>query len=184
MEPHYFIAVTLPSHIKEILANYKEEMKDNLLFRSWVHQEDYHITLSFLGSAGQEQLQGIEKGLQLLRNTPELDLVLQNFATFGRPESPRIFWAGINENQALFELQKQVHTICENNGFSLETRPYHPHITVARKWVGEEEFYLNNVQQMKKVSFQADTVALYQSNVKDTPKYKPIAEIKLQKSKV
>ncbi len=29
--------------------------------------------------------------------------------------------------------------MCEENGFSLETRPYHPHITVARKWVGEEK---------------------------------------------
>ncbi|MEY8349022.1 RNA 2',3'-cyclic phosphodiesterase [Bacillus cereus] len=184
MVPHYFLAVTLPNHVKEILANYKDVMKDKLPFRSWVHKEDYHITLAFLGSATQEQLQGIEKGLQLLANIPELELALQNFSTFGLVESPRIFWAGLQENQALFDLQKQVHAICERNGFSLETRPYHPHITVARKWVGEEKFNLKDLKQLETVLFQADTITLYESHVHQTPKYKPIYEIKLQNLKV
>ncbi|PFK46008.1 RNA 2',3'-cyclic phosphodiesterase [Bacillus cereus] len=184
MVPHYFLAVTLPNHVKEILANYKEVMKDKLPFRSWVHKEDYHITLAFLGSATQEQLQGIEKELQLLVNTPELNLALQNFSTFGLIESPRIFWAGLKENQALVSVQKQVHAICERNGFSLETRPYHPHITVARKWVGEEKFNLKDLKQLETVVFQADTITLYESHVHQTPKYKPIYEIKLQNLKV
>lgn len=184
MVPHYFLAVTLPNHVKEILANYKEVMKDKLPFRSWVHKEDYHITLAFLGSATQEQLQGIEKELQLLVNTPELNLALHNFSTFGLIESPRIFWAGLKENQALVSVQKQVHVICERNGFSLETRPYHPHITVARKWVGEEEFNLKDLKQLETVLFQADTITLYESHVHQTPKYKPIYEIKLQNFKV
>lgn len=47
MEPHYFVAITLPNHIKEVLSNYREEMQEELPFRSWVHKEDYHITLSF-----------------------------------------------------------------------------------------------------------------------------------------
>ncbi|MCI0763805.1 RNA 2',3'-cyclic phosphodiesterase [Bacillus sp. TL12] len=184
MVPHYFLAVTLPNHIKERLASYKEEMKDKLPFRSWVHKEDYHITLAFLGSATQEQLQGIEKGLQLLVNTPELNLTLQNFSTFGLVESPRIFWAGLQENQALFDLQKQVHAICERNGFSLETRPYHPHITVARKWMGEEKFNPTTLKPMDAVLFQANTITLYESHVHQTPKYRSICEIKLQNFKV
>ncbi|MBE7102537.1 RNA 2',3'-cyclic phosphodiesterase [Bacillus cereus] len=181
MEPHYFVAITLPSHIKELLSNYKEEMKDELPFRSWVHEEDYHITLSFLGSAAQEQLEGIKNGLQTLTETKELSFTLQGFSTFGLEEEPRIFWAKVSENHDLFQLQKQVHTICEENGFSLETRPYHPHITVARKWVGEEKFDLENIKEVPEISFQADTITLYESHVKETPKYKSIAEIKLQK---
>ncbi len=66
MEPHYFVAITLPNYIKEVLSNYKEDMEEELPFRSWVHKEDYHITLSFLGSATEEQLEGIKNGLQTL----------------------------------------------------------------------------------------------------------------------
>ncbi|KFM99954.1 RNA 2',3'-cyclic phosphodiesterase [Bacillus clarus] len=181
MVPHYFVAVTLPRHIKEVLTNYKEEMKDELPFRSWVHEEDYHITLTFLGNASQEQLQGIKNGLKTLTEKKELELTLQGLFTFGRTDQPRIFWAGISENPDLFALQKQVHTICEENGFSLETRPYHPHITVARKWIGEKEFDLENIKELSIVSFPADTITLYESHVKETPKYKSVVEIKLKK---
>ncbi|PEC19156.1 RNA 2',3'-cyclic phosphodiesterase [Bacillus cereus] len=181
MDMHYFVAITLPNHIKEVLSNYKEEMKDELPFRSWVHEEDYHITLSFLGSATEEQLEGIKNGLQTLTEKKELSFKLQGFSTFGRENQPRIFWAKISENHDLFQLQKQVHAICEDNGFSLETRPYHPHITVARKWVGEETFDLEHMKGVSEISFQADTITLYESHVKETPKYKSIAEIKLQK---
>ncbi len=38
MELHYFVAITLPNHIKEVLSNYKEEMQEELPFRSWVHK--------------------------------------------------------------------------------------------------------------------------------------------------
>ncbi len=37
MELHYFVAITLPNHIKEVLSNYKEEMQEG-------------ITLSFMGT--------------------------------------------------------------------------------------------------------------------------------------
>ncbi|KAB2443079.1 RNA 2',3'-cyclic phosphodiesterase [Bacillus luti] len=181
MDRHYFVAITLPNHIKEVLSNYKEEMKEELPFRSWVHKEDYHITLSFLGSATEEQLEGVKNGLHTLTEMKELSFTLQGFSTFGMEDRPRIFWAKVSENHDLFQLQKRVHAICEENGFSLETRPYHPHITVARKWVGEEPFHLEHIKGVPEISFQADTITLYESHVKETPKYKSIAEIKLQK---
>jgi len=181
MEPHYFVAITLPNHIKEVLSNYKEEMQEELPFRSWVHKEDYHITLSFLGSATEEQLEGIKNGLQTLTETQELAFTLQGFSTFGMEDRPRIFWSKVSENYDLLQLQKQVHAMCEGNVFSLEARPYHPHITIARKWVGEEKFDLEHIKEVPEISFQADTITLYESHVKETPKYKAIAEIKLQK---
>ncbi|MDM5156868.1 RNA 2',3'-cyclic phosphodiesterase [Bacillus sp. DX1.1] len=183
MVKHYFVAVTLPQHIKEMLGSFKEEMKGELPFRSWVHQEDYHITLAFLGSASADQLAGVERSLQQLISTETFSLTLQGFSTFGVAERPRVFWAGVKENSALFQLQKQVHTMCERNGFTLETRPYHPHITVARKWLGENQFDLKSLKQIETVLFQTDTVTLYESQINQTPKYKPIYEIKLHTCK-
>ncbi|MBJ8032188.1 RNA 2',3'-cyclic phosphodiesterase, partial [Bacillus cereus group sp. N21] len=80
------------------------------------HKEDYHITLSFLGSATEEQLEGIKNGLQTLIEKKELPFTLQGFSTFGMEDRPRIFWAKVSENHELFQLQKQVHAICEGNG--------------------------------------------------------------------
>lgn len=181
MELHYFVAITLPNHIKEMLSNYKEEMQEELPFRSWVHKEDYHVTLSFLGSATEEQLEGIKNGLQTLIQMKRTIVHITRIFNVWYGRQAAYFWAKVRGNQDLFQLQKRVHVMCEENGFSLETRPYHPHITVARKWVGEEKFNLEHIKEVPEISFQADTITLYESHVKETPKYKAIAEIKLQK---
>ncbi|WMT42096.1 2'-5' RNA ligase family protein [Paenibacillus sp. D2_2] len=44
-----FIAIPIPSAVKQVIADWCEEQRDQLSFRKWVHQEDYHITVQFLG---------------------------------------------------------------------------------------------------------------------------------------
>ena len=78
MELHYFVAITLPNHIKEMLSNYKEDMQEELQFRSWVHKEDYHITLSFLG-VQRGTIRGNKEWIKTIAETKELSFTLQGF---------------------------------------------------------------------------------------------------------
>lgn len=180
MARHYFIAVKLPNEIKNILAEWKEMIEEKTPFRSWVHKEDYHITLSFLGSAEERQLEKLKLDLQQLAEISRFSLTLQGCHTFGVKEQPRVFWIGVEEERALFDLQKEVYTICEQNGFQLETRPYHPHITVARKWKGEEAFDKNQLPALLRRIFEVETVTLYETHIERMPKYEAIYEISLQ----
>ncbi|WP_242217666.1 RNA 2',3'-cyclic phosphodiesterase [Bacillus cereus group sp. BfR-BA-01380] len=180
MAKHYFIAVKLPNEIKNILAEWKEMIEETTPFRSWVHKEDYHITLSFLGSAEERQLEKLKLDLPQLAKMSRFSLTLQGCHTFGVQEQPRVFWVGVEEERALFDLQKEVYTICEQNGFQLETRPYHPHITVARKWKGEEAFDKNQLPSLPPRIFEVETVTVYETHVERVPKYEAIYEISLQ----
>ena len=68
---------------------------------------------------------------------------------------------------------------CEEAGFELETRPFRPHITLARKWIGEEAFQQTlleiwNELQSEPLAFQANEVVLYQTHLHKTPKYEAI----------
>jgi 2'-5' RNA ligase len=72
-----------------------------------------------------------------------------------------------------------VFSACEKSGFQLETRPFRPHITLARKWKGEQPFHnemlqLWNEVQPTPLSFKASEVVLYQTNLTQTPKYEAI----------
>lgn len=183
MAKHYFVAVKLRNEIKNVLAEWKEMIEETSPFRSWVYIEDYHITLSFLGSAEEGQLEKLKLDLQQLAKMPCFSLALQGCHTFGVKEQPRVFWVGVEEERALFDLQKQVYTICEQNGFQLETRPYHPHITVARKWEGEEAFDKSQLPALPPRTFEVETVALYETHVEQVPKYEAICEISLQNTK-
>lgn len=174
---HYFFAVSLPEDVKKEMWSYFEPYKKKLPFKTWVHQEDYHITLAFLGGAEQHKL---ENAIELVRRSIQQDeigsftLHINKLGVFGKTDSPRIFWAGLKESPELHTVRDTVYQSCVQAGFELETRPFKPHITVARKWQSElpysKEFLLP-----KEWMFTSVEVVLYKTNMHQTPKYKRIA---------
>ncbi|MGE7917085.1 RNA 2',3'-cyclic phosphodiesterase [Lysinibacillus xylanilyticus] len=175
MNRHFFIAVPLPSDIKAALHARCEKMKTNFHFKRWVHQEDYHITLAFLGQADNNQLQTvIDEVRKNLLNVPPFELKIQGFNTFGRKEYPRILWVDLCESHQLHAVREIVYRDCIRVGFELDKKPFIPHITVARKW--DEAFGKFLFEELLKEEFQlpqfpVKEVMLYESRVEETPKY-------------
>lgn len=183
--PHYFLAVRLPKEAKQLLHEKAEQLKSELKFARWVHPEDYHITLAFLGNASCSQLNRTKELVQKnINGTSVFSLTIQHFGTFGRKDSPRIFWAGLHKEERLHQLRNLVFSACEKAGFQLETRPFSPHITLARKWTGSSSFspvFLteNNSIEKEPITFEAKDVVLYQTHFEKTPKYEAVATFPL-----
>ncbi|MCJ7842768.1 RNA 2',3'-cyclic phosphodiesterase [Lederbergia sp. NSJ-179] len=170
MSNHYFFALALPDQVKQELASLCTQLQDPFPFKKWVHQADYHITLAFLGAVEQDNLieamQCMEENLYKHR---AFSLRIDHLDTFGK----RIFWAGVEKSEALLDLQQMVFTCCEMAGFELEKRSFHPHITLARKWDGEQWMKKEQLRPYyPSLSFLADEVVLYQTDPHQTPKYK------------
>jgi 2'-5' RNA ligase len=176
-QTHFFYAVPIPNDIKLIMKNHSEKLKISVPFSRWVHHEDLHITLAFLGFAPLEQLERSKENLRNnLKGTHAFSLQMDKLGFFGREESPRIFWADTIQNDELQLVRKKVFTACEDAGFQLETRPFRPHITLARKWAGEECFHQNRLDvwhelQPQPLAFTVSEVVLYQTHLQKTPKY-------------
>lgn len=169
---HYFYALKLPLPIKLKLQELCTELKGDLSFKSWVHHEDYHVTLAFLGNAPEEPLQTsiglLREAVSALSTFP---LTIHHLGVFGKEDSPRIFWAGLEKENQLFELRNQVYKACGEAGFTLETRPFHPHITLARKWTGDDPFSMERIRKTDLLHFDAAEVVLYETNIEKVPKY-------------
>lgn len=182
--PHYFWALRIPDHIKQKVHEPFNELKDIFAFKRWVHIEDYHITLAFLGAVEGPKLKaGIDLVQKGIKSETFFPLQVQGINTFGNQKSPRIFWAAVNHEERLHQLQAKVHQHCLEAGLELESRAYHPHITLARKWVGTE-FQPDLLQEynpfhIEPLSFMANEVVLYQTHLEKTPKYEPIATFSL-----
>ncbi|MEB2301402.1 RNA 2',3'-cyclic phosphodiesterase [Lysinibacillus xylanilyticus] len=183
MNRHFFIAVPLPSDIKAALNEKCEKMKIDFHFKRWVHQEDYHITLAFLGHADEESLQAaMDEARKNLQNVPPFELTIQGFKTFGRKEYPRILWVDLLESQQLNVVQEIVYRDCIKAGFELDKKPFIPHITVARKWdeaCGEIPFEALMEENFQLPKFLVEEVFLYESKIEETPKYYKKAVIRL-----
>lgn len=181
-QTHYFLALALPSETKELLYKWREMLEPRLPFKSWVHPEDLHITLAFLGGqASIKQLTAIKKQMpEIAKQHESFTLQLNGLGIFGKSDSPRILWAGVEESELLHVLQKDIYEACIDIGFSLDKRPFTPHITMARKWKAESPFVqtqLKEIVQPKedKSIFKAEHFVLYQTHLNRSPKYQPLS---------
>ncbi|RFU68722.1 RNA 2',3'-cyclic phosphodiesterase [Peribacillus saganii] len=182
-QAHFFFAATLPPEAREYIHNLKEEVEDRFLFKRWVHPQDYHITLAFLGNAPEPMReQAVSFVNEALRDQKSFPLRLAQLGTFGKKEDPRIFWCGLEQNPELAAIQKQVYHSCIQAGFTLEKRPFKPHITMARKYAGSQPFESDKLEQISidGTEYTIDTVTLYQTHSNSTPKYKAVHTIILQ----
>ncbi|MDT8859338.1 RNA 2',3'-cyclic phosphodiesterase [Alkalihalobacillus sp. MEB130] len=178
MQSHYFIAVPLPADVKSKVKN--SFTQRTYPFKRWVHEEDLHLTLVFLGACTNEQLQKVQASCRsLLSNWGEFSLETSALGTYGSKTNPRIFWLGVKDEPKLYRLQQDIFTICVEAGFSLDKRAFSPHITLARKWVGDEPYVPDQEGIMAKEQWLVSDIVLYQSVLTETPKYKTIERFPL-----
>jgi len=183
---HYFFAVRIPEETKRIMKAHIEKIMEDLHFSRWVHYLDLHITLAFLGTANPEKMAAAEINVkEVLRDAKALTLKITKLGIFGQEDSPRVLWADTEESTELIAIRKKVFSASEKAGFQLETRPFRPHITLARKWTGAPPFQREllevwNKLQPEPLSFLASDVVLYQTHLNKTPKYEAITLFPLQ----
>ncbi|MGP7818400.1 RNA 2',3'-cyclic phosphodiesterase [Niallia sp. 01092] len=178
-QPHYFIAVILPSEVKEKINEAKEEWQRSFPFKKWVHPSDYHLTLAFLGSSSMEQLQTlINLTNKQIQSKQAFYLQIHKLGIFGNPNKPKIFWLGVNESKPLHMLRNDVYDVCKSAGYILESRAFHPHITLARKW-SEGDFPKQLLDEEalsleKELLFEVKSIQLFQTHLDKVPKYEAI----------
>jgi RNA 2',3'-cyclic 3'-phosphodiesterase len=124
-----FIGIPLDAIVVEELATLAEQLKSSADGLRWSPPEGWHITLQFLGSTRLEQKDCVTSGLRLIRHAP---FVIQ-IDPPGFFDRAGVFFAGVELSPELTALQQKVIAATMPCGFVPEDRPYHPHITLARK---------------------------------------------------
>lgn len=186
LNTHFFFALKLPYETKLIMKERIENLQSVFPFKRWVHHEDLHITLAFLGNAPQDRLGTAQKNIAgNLNDSAGFKMKINGIGIFGKQDSPRIFFADTEPSNELQLIRNKVFTACEDAGFKLETRPFRPHITIARKWAGEEPFQKVSLNmwtelQPEPIEFAAAEIALYQTHLQKTPKYEAVRIFTLQ----
>ncbi len=135
-----FIALELPEAIKAELERRQAELRRRLaemdLARhfSWSRPAGFHLTLRFLGDTPASQRTAIAHGLaQIAREHTPFHLALGGAGVFPNWSRVRVVWVGLDGDlEALARLQEAVEALVRSTGFAPETRPFSPHITLAR----------------------------------------------------
>ncbi len=190
-----FLGVRLPRAVIDLLTTVQQaaEKRDVENALRWVRPENLHITLHFLGDTEEELVPEIIAAAgEAVRSVSPGRTLLGRAGAFPSAQRPRVLWVGIeDEAEILAEIYRALSGPLEELGFELDTRPYHPHITVgyARKKArrGEvahafTEFAAAAEEQLKETSAQipVEKVELVESKLSSRgPTYSTIAETAL-----
>ena len=183
---HYFIALAFSEEEKKKIAEKAGHLAIQHLFKKWVHTEDYHVTLAFLGAAERDGLDLLMDQIeQKLQREESFPLLLTHFETFGRNERPRIFFIAPEKEERLDAVQAIVAGCCRMAGFRLDEKPFNPHITIARNYIGETNFTEEQLSEYSHslgegLGIKAKKLCLYETHIDATPKYMVIRAIFLQ----
>ncbi|HKD82134.1 MAG TPA: RNA 2',3'-cyclic phosphodiesterase [Candidatus Angelobacter sp.] len=126
-----FIALDIPAEIRARMSEYMEHARSYAPDARWARVEGLHVTLKFVGEAGDMLIQRIKTALATVKTAP-FEVKFEGAGFFPNPKAARVFWIGVNGEEPLTRLAAAVDAALEKLGIAREEKPYHPHLTLAR----------------------------------------------------
>lgn len=131
-----FIAIELSAEARAALADLQNRLKKVIPAQTvrWTDPESIHLTLHFLGDVTTETIPKITLLIEQAASTSQsLTLTLGGLGCFPNTRRPRIIWAGVSgQIDILVQLQHELGEKLKTLGFTLDARPYSPHLTLGR----------------------------------------------------
>ncbi len=131
-----FIAIELDTSMQQALAQMLRALQqaNPPLKLKWVAPENQHFTLQFLGDIKPDAVNQIAQALQQAAiGIPPFELTLAQIGCFPNTHKPNVLWVGLQEpSGTLPRLHTAIGSSLGRIGFPPETRPFTPHLTLAR----------------------------------------------------
>ncbi len=179
-----FIAINLPSSIKERIVYLQNRLVRLDLPVRWTKKENLHLTLVFLGEIDEVR---IEKTKRITREVVSqyntFKLKLQGLGSFPDERNPRILWVGLEDSGDLGKLQKDLVDNLRKNHLRIDDKKFWPHLTIGRTKRKIQNFQdvKNKLGRVDLGEFEFEAVELMESELTDQgPIYKVIEKINLK----
>lgn len=187
MSKRLFIAI--PVRPEALLLSKRAFLISNLQEEkiNWVKEENFHLTLKFIGKTQAKQILEIIKTLEhCALQTDAFSMQLNRIGIFGSAYHARVVWAGISENEPLNKLHNRLVQDLEKIGFPSDRQNFVPHFTLGRiKNIKHKDHFKNVMDKLEKDFIQETQVSafvLYESILTpEGPIYKAIKHFELNR---
>jgi RNA 2',3'-cyclic 3'-phosphodiesterase len=131
-----FCAIELPESVRKLALQHLAHLKEKVpnAKASWARDASLHLTLKFIGEIPKTSVANFSAAVsRVVSDVPVFSIRLEQTGTFPTHGEPRVLWVGINdESSQLAKLHARLEEESAGAGFAKDTRPYHPHLTIAR----------------------------------------------------
>jgi len=173
-----FVAIPIPEELRRRMTMLCTGVRG----AHWAHEDNMHVTLSFIGEVPDDRVADITAELDRVRSAP-FALTLAGAGHFETGRRVRALWIGIEPEPALLALKERVDAALARAGHQPERRRFLPHVTIARMkglspgavagWLGANTLF-------RAVPFDVDRFVLYRSHLgQGGAHYQPLHEVAL-----
>ena len=149
-----FLAVELSQELRDKVGALQQELKRRVESEikpdvriSWVRPAKIHLTIKFLSDMDEQVIDPLLGAIeQAIVSQPSVIVPLERLGAFPRPQNPRVLWVGPSENwergaegKRVTEIHGAIEQAYEDLGFLRGTKPFSPHLTLARIKAGEHQ---------------------------------------------
>lgn len=141
-----FYAIQFADYVKQALAENLTEIKEYTVRGSFTAQENFHITLVFVGECNANKFELLKKAADntaeklnlagLFKSNP-IKAVIDGLGTFPRPFGEELLWVGVKTepDDILTKINKILIQESANCGIYIKEdhNKFIPHVTLARK---------------------------------------------------
>lgn len=172
METRCFVALPLPEAYQRVLPEISRAWDSRLHSRlSWTKEDNWHLTLYFLGEIGPQMLSSVQDTLRAV-SEPGFTIQGGGAGFFPPGKKPRVVWVGLRQGaQESIRLADKIEQTLLPLGFPASSRPFRPHLTVARVKKARPDNWSQLIRWLHNMSWpacQVDRFVLYASRL--TPK--------------
>ena len=128
-----FVGFFTTKSIYESVDKLREETKD-FIRGKWTEPQNLHMTFQFLGEINQEQAVSVLKNIQRIADRYKpFRVQYRSLGVFPDRRRPRILWIGVSKGEnVLKRLASEVSQLNRKAGIRVDSKPFHPHVTVCR----------------------------------------------------
>ncbi len=180
MQRKVFIGIDLPTSVKKRLSQKIEKWQDLPVL--WANEDNFHVTLQFLGYLDDDTISEIcGKMKALAGKSDSFDIRFRKIALGPNTEKAKMIWAIGDASEELKNLEESVEK--KLGIFSTEKRAFRPHITLGRirknKW--EEISPKPEIEEKFDAFIPVESLVVFESVFEDGKrKYVPMEICKLR----
>jgi len=152
---------------------------------NWTKPENWHITLLFLGDTPISKIALLQNLIgESFKNIGAFNTELIGLGVFPNTINPKVLWLGLKDIQPLIPGRDHLGDLLLQNGFSFDSKPLKPHLTLARiKHLNDRQVFDSLLTEFRQKTFgtvEIDRIVLYESVLTSLgPVYKPLFERQL-----
>jgi 2'-5' RNA ligase len=128
-----FYALSLPGQLSLAAEALRAELSLRSPALSWVRPASYHLTLKFLGQVRASDEQGLARGLdEAAAERLSISASVGGLEAFPSARKARVLVLAVAPSVELAGLAARLDELSQRFGVPPETRPFRPHVTLAR----------------------------------------------------